>query len=101
MYNQQNYPYDPAMYYNPQNYGYESTNEVRDMEQEDYRPDDAEDAPTSPPPSQAPSLPSTFASPAQAGNMKSWMCNCQEDGAIYVCIVQDLSEETYGSFRLK
>lgn len=52
MYNQQNYPYDQAMYYNPQNYGYEATNEVRDMEQEDYRPDDAEDAPTSPPPSQ-------------------------------------------------
>ena len=60
MYNQQNYPYDQAMYYNPQNYGYEPTNEVRDIEQEDYRPDDAEDAPTSPPPSQAPSLPSTF-----------------------------------------
>ena len=52
MYNQQNYPYGQAMYYNPQNYGYEPTNEVRDMEQEDYRPDDAEDAPTSPPPSQ-------------------------------------------------
>ena len=44
MYNQQNYPYDQAMYYNPQNYGYEPTNEVRDIEQEDYRPDDAEDA---------------------------------------------------------
>lgn len=41
MYNQQNYPYDQAMYYNPQNYGYEPTNEVRDIEQEDYRPDDA------------------------------------------------------------
>lgn len=38
MYNQQNYPYDQAMYYNPQNYGYEPTNEVRDIEQEDYRP---------------------------------------------------------------
>ena len=73
MYNQQNYPYDQAMYYNPQNYGYESVDEARDMEQEDYRPDDAEDAPTSPPPPQAPSLPSTFASPSQAGNMKSWM----------------------------
>ena len=48
----------------------------RDIEQEDYRPDDAEDAPTSPPPSQAPPLPSTFASPAQPGNMKSWMCSC-------------------------
>ncbi|HDR3343471.1 TPA: hypothetical protein QCN45_005898 [Bacillus cereus] len=45
MYNQQNYPYGQAMYYNPQNYGYEPTNEVRDIEQEDYRPDDAEDAP--------------------------------------------------------
>ncbi len=48
MYNQQNYSYDQGMYYNPQNYGYEPVNEVRDMEQEDYRPDDAEDAPTSP-----------------------------------------------------
>ena len=44
MYNQQNYPYDQAMYYNPHDYGYEPTNEVRDIEQEDYRPDDAEDA---------------------------------------------------------
>ncbi|CAH2465215.1 MULTISPECIES: hypothetical protein [Bacillus] len=76
MYNQQNYPYDQTMYYNPQQYGYEPDIEVREVELEDYRPDDAEDAPTSPPPSQAPSLPSTFASPAQAGNMKSWMCNC-------------------------
>ncbi|MHC2833854.1 hypothetical protein ACUXEY_002343 [Bacillus sp. F9_6S_D1_P_5] len=31
MYNQQNYPYDQGMYYNPQNYGYEPVNEVRDL----------------------------------------------------------------------
>ena len=101
MYNKQNYSYDQGMYYNPQNYGYEPVNEVRDMEQEDYRPDDAEDAPTSPPPSQAPSLPSTFASPAQPGNMKSWMCNCLGRWGFYVYIVQGLSGEIYGSFRLK
>ena len=47
-------------------YGYEPDIEVREVELEEYRPDDAEDAPTSPPPSKL-LLPSTFASPAQAG----------------------------------
>lgn len=54
MYDQQNYPYDQVVYYNSQNYGYEFINEFRDIEQEEYRPDDAEDAPKSPPQSKLP-----------------------------------------------
>ncbi|MDM5188875.1 hypothetical protein QUF99_16590 [Bacillus sp. DX4.1] len=79
MYNQPIYPgvgYGQTPYYNPQHPGYESSSEIRETEHEEYRPDDAEDAPTSPPPSHAPSLPSTFATPIPSGNTRALMCNC-------------------------
>lgn len=44
MYNQPNYPgigYDQMMYYNPQNQGYyEEAMELRELDHEEYRPDD-------------------------------------------------------------
>ncbi|WP_459503712.1 hypothetical protein [Bacillus sp. C1] len=80
MYNQQAYfpyvDYNQPAYYNQQIPSYETTDEMRDAELEEYRPDDAEDAPTSPPPLHAPSAPSTFAHPTQSGNIKAGMCNC-------------------------
>jgi hypothetical protein len=63
-------------YYNLQNSGYELFDEIRDVDDEVYRPDDAEDAPTTPPPSQMPSLPATFSATVQTDQMRIWMCNC-------------------------
>jgi hypothetical protein len=63
-------------YYNLQNSGYELFDEIRDVDDEVYRPDDAEDAPTTPPPSQMPSLPTTFSATVQPDQMRTRMCNC-------------------------
>ncbi|SMQ84788.1 hypothetical protein SAMN05444673_6090 [Bacillus sp. OV166] len=69
-----NYAQQPD--YHLQNSGYESVYTSRDTDDEVYRPDDAEDAPTTPPPAQMPALPATFSGAAQTGQMRSWMCNC-------------------------
>jgi hypothetical protein len=69
-----NYAQQPN--YHLQNSGYESVYNTRDTDDEEYRPDDAEDAPTTPPPAQMPALPATFSGTAQTGQMRSWMCNC-------------------------
>ncbi|WP_026568297.1 hypothetical protein [Bacillus sp. UNC41MFS5] len=75
-------PYFPYINYNLQPYnhlqnsGYGSIDETRDVDEEVYRPDDAEDAPTTPPPVQMPTVPATFSGTAQTGQMRSWMCQC-------------------------
>ncbi|WP_028401336.1 hypothetical protein [Ectobacillus panaciterrae] len=81
MYNQPMYSpymnYNQQPQYNLQNPGYESFDEIRDVDDDEvYRPDDAEDAPTTPPPSQMPALPATFATPVQTGQIRPLMCNC-------------------------
>ncbi|MBO9128092.1 hypothetical protein [Bacillus sp. 165] len=75
--------YYPYMNYNQQPYymqhpGYESMDEMRAVEEEVYRPDDAEDAPTTPPPSQQPVMPATFtsATPVQSNQLQAMMCRC-------------------------
>lgn len=63
-------------YYNFQGFDYGSFDE-RAFEEDVYRPDDAEDAPVTPPPTQMlSSLPATFSSAAPPGQMKIWMCQC-------------------------
>ncbi len=64
-------------YYPLPNYSHEIYNEIRNLEDEEFRPDDAEDAPTTPPPSHPPQLSAAFSGPpAQSGQMKIRMCNC-------------------------
>ncbi|MFI8708327.1 hypothetical protein ACIGHG_14845 [Bacillus sp. NPDC077411] len=68
--------YNQLQYYPMQTPGYQSFEDIREIDDDVYRPDDAEDAPTSAPPAQAPSVPSTFSSPVQMGQIRSLMCNC-------------------------
>lgn len=67
--------YHQPQYY-PQNPNYQSLGDMREIDDDVYRPDDAEDAPTSAPPAQPPSAPSTFSSPIQMGQIRAAMCNC-------------------------
>lgn len=69
-----NYPQQP--YYHMQTPGYQSFEDTRELSDDVYRPDDAEDAPTSAPPQQQPSVPSAFYAPAQPGQIRSLICNC-------------------------
>ncbi|RLQ95386.1 hypothetical protein [Falsibacillus albus] len=51
--------------------------DVRDLEEQIYRPDDAEDAPPGPPPAQVPQVPAQFKSgQQQSDQLRRWMCNC-------------------------
>ncbi|PGZ97824.1 hypothetical protein COE51_13240 [Bacillus pseudomycoides] len=72
--------YFPYVNYNQQPYyqnpGHQSVEDTREFDDDVYRPDDAEDAPTTPPPAQAPAAPSAFSSPAQMGSIRSSLCNC-------------------------
>ncbi|MCP1125659.1 hypothetical protein NKR74_20420 [Bacillus sp. 3103sda1] len=76
-YNQQQYYQHPdyqQQYYQHPNY--QPFEDTREIDDDVYRPDDAEDAPTSPPPAQPPSAPAAFSSPIQMGQIRSALCNC-------------------------
>ncbi|MFD0770438.1 hypothetical protein ACFQZ1_16960 [Bacillus sp. CGMCC 1.60114] len=55
---------------------YQPFEDTREIDDDVYRPDDAEDAPTTPPPAQAPAAPAAFSSPIQTFQIRSAMCNC-------------------------
>ncbi|WP_440602345.1 hypothetical protein [Bacillus sp. GB_SG_008] len=71
-YNQQQYYQHPG-YQHP---SYQPSEDTREIDDDVYRPDDAEDAPTTPPPAQAPAAPAAFSSPIQTFQIRSAMCNC-------------------------
>ncbi|XDZ00567.1 hypothetical protein AB8E30_04160 [Bacillus manliponensis] len=79
--------YFPYVNYNQQPYdqypSYQSFEDIREIDDDVYRPDDAEDAPTSPPPAQQPAAPAqqpaapaAFSSPIQMWQIRASMCNC-------------------------
>lgn len=55
---------------------YQPLEDTREIDDDVYRPDDAEDAPTTPPPAQPPSAPAAFSSPIQTVQIRSSLCNC-------------------------
>ncbi|RDI45615.1 hypothetical protein [Falsibacillus pallidus] len=80
MNNQPMYPYPyysdlPPQYYWPYA-AYGDPYAERDVEEEIYRPDDAEDAPPGPPPAQIPQAPAQFKSGVQGNQIRRMMCGC-------------------------
>lgn len=63
-------------YFHIQNYANGPVDESREVDDGVYRPDDAEDAPTTPPPVQMPSIPATFHGTAKTDQLMTWMLIC-------------------------